>query len=376
MKRRLAAAVTASAVILVGSADSGAFPGARAAHAPRSTSTSTSCGGGGGGTGPVVTQATQVQQITGPLSARWGIDGADLGVAWSDGVSVFHVFGDNYSSAVPGFGGPTGTDWQPNALGWDTTGDLCTEFQYTGFADGTDTPSGNRQAILPAISSSEDGIVPSGGIHVNGKDYLKYIIFPLGHTGQEQTRANGIAESDDGGITWHRVDTAVWMNDSSYTEKFQQQALAEGPDGHVYVYSTPSERHGDVYLMQVPDAAILDKEAYRYWTGTGWSSTESSAEAVFAGPAGEMSALYLPSVNRWVAMYNDDNDTSNGSTVLRYSTCPTGPWSSPQTVLPDSVRTIYAPMIDPRSTGTDLYFYGSDWNTYQTYLFHSTINLP
>lgn len=363
MKRQLVA-VVATAVSLVGGFSSwSVFPGAHAA----TNSTSSD---------PVVTQATQVQQITGPLSAQWDMDGADLGVAWSDGTSVFHAFGDNYTSVIPGNDGPTGTDWQPNALGWDTTTDLTKGIQYTGFADGTPDSSGNRRAILPAFLASEDGVVPSGGIHVNGKDYLKYIVFPLGHTGQEQTRANGTAESDDNGITWHRVYTAVWKNNPSYTEKFQQQALAEGPDGYVYVYSTPSERHGDVYLMRVPDASITTKAAYQYWTGTDWSSTESSATAIFAGPAGEMSAQYLPTVDRWVAMYNDDDDTSNGSTVLRYATSPVGPWSSPQTVLPDSVRTIYAPMIDPRSTGTDLYFYGSDWSTYQTYLFHSTIDIP
>jgi D-arabinan endo alpha-(1,5)-arabinofuranosidase len=317
-------------------------------------------------TGPAVSQATLIQQVTGSLSSP--MSGADLGVAWSDGVSVMHVFGDNGTSVKPQFSGPILTNWTPNAIGLDRSGDLSKGITYG-------TP-GIVRPILPLFSASEDGLVPTGGIHVNGKDYVKYVVFVKGHNDQTQTRANGIAESTDGGLTWHRVYSAIWQQNAGLTDNFQQQAMAEGPDGYVYVFSTESGRLSNVDLMRVPNASILDKTAYRYWTGTAWSATQSSAKPIFTGPAGEMSAQYLPSVGRWVAMYNNDSGNPSGATLLRYASSPTGPWSAPQVALPDSVRTVYAPMIDPRSTGSDLYFYGSDWSTYQTYLFTAKLNLP
>lgn len=354
MKRTLTALLAAAGIVA----------GAGAAHA----STTACTGPGSGGSGPTVSLATQVQQITGPLSAQFGMDGADLGVAWSDGVSVMHVFGDNGNGVQPSFSGPNLNDWQPNAIGFDRSGDISQGIMY-GWP-------GILRPILPLFPNSEDGLVPTGGIHVNGKDYIKYVVFAPGHTSQAQTTASGIAESDDGGLTWHRVYSAVWLNNSSYTENFQQQALVAGPDGYVYVFSTQSDRLGNVYLMRVPNASITQKSAYRYWTGSAWSTSESASKPLVPGPAGEMSAAYLPSIGKYVMMYNTDHDTTSGGVVLRYGAIPTGPWSAPISALPDGVRATYAPEIDPRSTGTDLYWYGSDWSTYQTYLFHSAISLP
>lgn len=322
------------------------------------------CPGSGGVGTPTVTQATQVQQITGALSNPYHMNGADLGVAWASGNAVLHVFGDNGSSVQPQFSGPILSGYQPNAIGFDSSSSISAGIRWTGIT----------RPILPLFTSSEDGVVPTGGVHVNGKDYLKYVVFAHNHTSQAQTTANGIAESDDGGHTWHRVYSAIWPQNSSDTDNFQQQALVAGPDGYVYAFSTQSDRLGNVYLMRVPNASILYKSAYQYWTGSSWSSSQGAATPLVAGPAGEMSAAYIS--GKWIMMYNNDHDTDQGATVLRYASSPTGPWSAPQTVLPDSVRTIYAPMIDPRSTGTDLYFYGSDWSTYQTYLFHSTMSLP
>jgi len=342
MKKKIAAAGVAAMVAL-------GIGGAASAHATSSP----------------VSQATQVQQITGSLSSP--MNGADLGVAWFDGVSVMHVFGDNGTSVKPQFSGPILNGYQPNAIGFDRTADISKGITYAS--------PGIKRPILPLFTGSEDGVVPTGGIHVNGKDYVKYVVFAKGHTDQTQTTANGIAESDDGGLTWHRVFSAIWPQNAGLTDKFQQQAMAQGPDGYVYVFSTASGRWSDVYLMRVPNASILTKSAYRYWTGTGWSSTQAFAHPIAAGPAGEMSAKYLPSIGKWIMMYNNDVNPG-GNTVLRYASHVAGPWSAPVTVLPDSVRTVYAPMIDPRTTGSTLYFYGSDWSTYQTYLFRAQMNLP
>lgn len=364
-KRFLASAAVAALAITgvgIGSANASSTP--RATVAPLKTSSTTTCGGGGGTpSGLTVSQATQVQQVTGGGNSN-PMDGADLGVAWFDGISVFHVFGDNGTSVTPDPNGPNLGGYQPNAIGFDRTGDISGGIQF-GWP-------GIVRPILPLFTGSEDGVVPTGGVHVNGVDYLKYVVFAKNHTSQAQTTANGIAESDDGGLTWHRVYSAIWPQNANLTDNFQQQALVAGNDGYVYVFSTPSDRLGNIYLMRVANADILDKGSYQYWTGSAWSSSQSAARQIAAGPAGEMSAQQLPD-GKWIMMYNTDHDTDQGGVVLRYADSPTGPWSAPVSVLPDGVRATYAPMIDPRSTATDLYWYGSDWSTYQTYLFHSSI---
>jgi hypothetical protein len=84
-----------------------------------------------------------------------------------------------------------------------------------------------------------------------------------------------------------------------------------------------------------------------------------------------MSAMDDQQLGLWLMMYNNG---AKGATVLRCATSPTGPWSDEQTVLPDSRQTIYAPFMHPRTDATDLWFVGSDWSTYQVYLFHADLN--
>jgi hypothetical protein len=213
-------------------------------------------------------------------------------------------------------------------------------------------------------------LVPTGGIHVNGNDYVSFMIFPKGHSDFTQTRANGIAMSSDGGNTWHRVDSATWANNSTWSDNFQQHTFATSGDGEVYVYTTRSGRQGDIYLMRVPDSRILDKGMYEYWTGSAWTFDQSRAQPVVKGPAGEMSAMYDQQLGLWLMMYHNG---ARGATVLRCATDPTGPWSDEQAVLPDAQQTIYAPFMHPRTNDTDLWFVGSDWSTYQVYLFHADL---
>lgn len=314
-----------------------------------------------------VSQATRVQQVTGSNTLNVGMGGADLGVMWSDGIQVMHAFGDNFGTVKPDFGGPTGTDWKANALGFSSNRDLRNGIAFNGFYD---LGTGDRQAFVPLFSDSEDGLVPTGGIHVNGNDYVSYMIFPKGHTDFTQTRANGIAMSSDGGNSWHRVGSAVWANNSDWSDNFQQHAFATSGDGEVYVYTTRSGRQGDVYLMRVAGARILDKGLYEYWTGSAWSFDQSQARPVAKGPAGEMSAMYDQQLCLWLMLYHDG---AKGVTALRCATEPTGPWSDERTVLPDSQQTIYAPFMHPWTNGADLWFVGSDWSTYQVYLFHSDL---
>src|ERR1700746_1369050 len=87
----------------------------------------------------------QIQQVTGPNpgfvpsgdamygtnTAKYGMGAGDLGCMWDDhNGTTFHVFGDNFKTCTPAFAGPTGTDWQPNALGRSSNIDLIKRITF------------------------------------------------------------------------------------------------------------------------------------------------------------------------------------------------------------------------------------------------------
>lgn len=324
-------------------------------------------------TGPNPGHAVQGNPLYTTNTYQYGMGAADLGCMWSGANgTTFHVFGDNYKTCTPAFAGPSGTDWQPNAIGRSSNVDLINGIRFDGFNVGS---NGDRKPPLPLFTSTEDGLVPTGGVHANGIDYMAYVVFSKNHTSQTQTNAGGTAQSTDGGKTWTRNYGCYWNQNAGLTDPFQQSAFAYDGGAWVYRFTTQSARAGDIHLLRTPPTAVADKTQYQYWTGSAWVSDLTQVGVLIPGPAGEMSARYDDLLNVWYIMYHDD---SAGTTVFQYATTPTGPWSDKLPIFPDSGRTpdgVYAPMIHPGSSGTDLYFCASDWNTYQTYLFYANLRV-
>jgi len=329
-------------------------------------------------------QAVKVAQVTGPNTAKWKLGGGDLGCMWaSRNGQIFHVFGDNFQTVQEPspFSGPVGTDYRPNCLGRSTYVDFRGGVTFTGF--NVDSNS-DRTAILPIQSGVEDGVVPTGGIWMptyppnpswapNGLDVLSYVSFALHHTDQNVTRLGGTAYSIDGGKTWFRSN-ASWDNNAQYSDKFQQSTFGRVPgDPYIYRFMTESARSGNVHLARTQDP--ITKSTYQYWTGSTWSTNPADVGVLVQGPVGEMSVRYDDLLNVWMMLYHDD---PGQNTVFRWAKTPTGPWSNKMTIWPDSAEQpdgVYAPMIHPLSSGTSLWFCGSDWNTYQTYLYYANLNV-
>lgn len=315
--------------------------------------------------------AVQIDEVTGPNTLPYGMGGADLGVMWQSGATTFHAFGDNYKIVHPAFTGPTGTDWRPNALGRSSQLSFHDGIVFDNF--NVDT-HGDRTAPLPIQAPGvEDGVVPTAGIHIGNYDVMAYASFAPNHTDQVQTRVGGTAYSVDGGHTWYRSN-AAWDNNATFSDPFQQSAFAWDGGPWVYRFTSEASRAGNIHLLRTPanPAGLINYAQYWYWDGTGWAPTPTSISVLIEGPVGEMSARYDDLLGLWMIMYHND---PAGRTVLRYAATPTGPWSDEQLVLLDSVQTIYAPEIHPQSSGTGLWFCGSDWSTYQTYLFYSNLNV-
>lgn len=378
---------------------------------------------------------TKVGWVTGPgngTSARFGIYGTDVGIMWDNGMTgdqhqVLMIFGDTFSG--PGMSGT----WRSNVL--LRTTDPITRAFATGsltdpFAGSPLTSTGISKQVIRGNASylglfgSEVTIIPTAAISVpydntyGARQYVNFMsVRSWDFGGQWTTNYSAIAYSDDNGQNWtvapQTIRAASWLRSSRSfvygNQNFQQGAYVKPPAdsadaGYVYSYGTPSGRMGSAYVSRVREADLLDLAQYEYWNGSSWTINDPSAAVpilppttqnqnaggflgqlglffgswvagIFGvgGPNGhvsEMSVQYNTYLNKYVAMYSD----GTGTVVMRTSDSPQGTWSS-ATPLITSLQYpgLYAPMMDPLSTGQDIYWNLSLWGDYNVVLMKTTL---
>lgn len=370
---------------------------------------------GSGTTGPYLLKRTN------NTAAMFGIAGTDLGIMWDNGIAdnpatavdehqVLMAFGDTFSGL-----NQTGT-WRSNTL-------LRSSDQNP--ADGITVPAGvigdifsgsplsspnfARQFIRSpgylGFLGSEVTIIPTAGISVpydnayGSRQYVSYMSVKSWDTpGRWTTNYAAVAYSDDNGQTWTVAPSSIrsagyFRTTTGYVsgnQNFQQSAFVRPPAGsadadYVYMFGTPSGRGGTVYLSRVKQAAVLDQTRYEYWDGANWVANKpSAAKPILPGTttrtwfstrttypsAGEMSVQYNTYLNKYVMMYAD----SGNNVVMRTADRPQGPWSAP-TTLATSLQYpgLYAPMMDPWTTGQDVYWNMSMWGDYNVLLMHTRL---
>lgn len=116
--------------------------------------------------------------------------------------------------------------------------------------------------------------------------------------------------------------------------------------GNLSLNPTP----GKCRLARVPLAQAATSSAYRYWTGTTWSATPSSAVGVVPGSNSGLSVAWSPKLSKYVAL------SSPGlSKDIQMSTAPRpeGPWTKPTKVFTAETG-IYAIRIHPHLSSPDL----------------------
>lgn len=353
------------------------------------------------------------QAAGGDTLARFGVAGADLGHMFTVGGRIAIVFGDTY-------GGPPSpgrffllphSDWRSNVLGWiDPKASPRDGFSIDEMI--TDRP-GHAGELLR--SRKQEGVewtvIPTYGISVGSRMYLHYMSVRTDFVrpGRWPLNYSGVAVSDDGGRTWSRPREAHWPSDtrfgqvayvlpggsddpaapdpprapgiprpatgslsSIYPHNPYATTFPDPRDNTVYVYGIPGGRYGDVSLAAVPQDKLLDRSAYRYWTGSEWSSDERAAIPVIPGPVGELSVRYNSYYKAWMMMYLVD---STGEVVLRTSPTATGPWSEPQVVTTTEDHPLgYAPYLTPRwNDGPDIWFTLSTYRDYRVRLLHTRL---
>lgn len=388
-------------------------------------------------TAAVVTAPVTTKEgwVTGPNTltpSRFGIYGTDVGIMWDNGMAganhqVLMIFGDTFS-------GPNMTGaWRSNVL--LRTADPITRVFAPGsttnpFAGSPLSSAGMSKQVIAGSArylgtfGSEVTIIPTAAISVpydnqyGARQYVNFMsVRSWDFGGAWTTNYSAIAYSDDNGQNWtvaqETIRAASWLRSSTPfvygNQNFQQGAFVKPPEdstdaGYVFSYGTPSGRLGSGYVSRVKEADILDLAKYEYWDGDTWvagkpgaavpilPATRSNQYAggilgqlglffgswvagVFGvgGPSGhvsELSVQYNTYLNKYVAMYS----SSVGSVIIRTADTPQGTWSAPTTLV-TSVQYpgLYAPMMDPLTTGQDIYWNLSIWGSYNVQLMKTTL---
>lgn len=325
---------------------------------------------------PVIGAMDMVGQVTGHGSqnrtdARWRIHGTDLGVMWeSRPGEVAIAFGDTFGEGWT-YGGANGSDWRSNVLGYSGDTDLSDGLTIDSMVQDGRCHAAELLASRK-IKNFETTVIPTSGFALDGRQYLSYMSVNRWSAvpGLWWTNYGGIAWSDDNGSTWTKDQHAKWDNLFGLG-RFQVAAMVPH-DEYVYMFGTPNGRVGVVGLARVPKEHVLNKSAYQYWVNGSWQpAAENEATPLFFGIASELSVRYDESAGRWQMTYLD---SARGAIVLREATTPQGAWSEAAPVLYTAdYPKAYGGFIHPWSTGDELYFTMSAWDSYNVYLMRAEV---
>ena len=321
----------------------------------------------------IPTPATVVAKTTGRNSVsstdtRWLVSGTDLGIAWDNGQGqTLTLFGDTFGDWTGPGGG--GGDWRSNVLLRSDDNDLSDGITYGSAVE--DRP-GHAAELIP--SAKVDGVemttIPTAAISVGGRQYMAYMsVRHWGPPGLWDTNFSQLAYSDDNGKTWKTTGAPRWTNNADGTDPFQMVAFTRD-QGYVYMFGTPNGRVGQAHVARVNANQMLDAKAWRYWDGRRWSKSEADAVPVVDAHVSELSVRRDIGSGLWQMVYLEDSDI-----VLRTSASPTGPWTDRQVAVTFAdYPALYGGFIDPRSTSGDVYLAVSQWEPYNAYLMHLSLD--
>ena len=343
---------------------------------------------------PVLSGRTKaLEMVTGPGSPnntidRFSVAGTDLGIMWDNGKDeddpdhgVMMLFGDTVGDC-----GIDGDQWRSNVLFRSTDQNLADGMRIKDSPLAPGTSNFSKQVIQGLLSSGpgeflnpEFTVIPTGGVEVDGKHYVRWMSVRTWDTpGEWTTNYSGLAVSDDDGETWDTDLPTLRVNldvpplpplpsgvptvVSPANKNWQMSAFVpDRDDEYIYEFGTPSGRSGAARLARVPvnQAAMVDPSKYEYRTATGWSPNIEDAVPVIKGPVSELSVQWNDYLGKYIAMYTDLKGLR-----MRQSTDLIN-WSGAQTLVSGAVLpSLYGGFMHPWSQGPDLYYVVTTWDRY------------
>lgn len=339
---------------------------------------------------PTVKEVHPVSQITGPGSQnrtnmRWQVTGTDLGLMWeSKPGQVAVMFGDTFGGSwQPGEVPNKTNQWRSNVLGFSSDRDLAHGLKIDRMV--TDKQCHAAELLQSRkIRNFEETVIPTSGFALGNRQYVSYMSVRRWSyiPGMWWTNYGGLAWSDDDGQTWTKSDFARW-DELLGVGEFQVAAMV--PHGaYVYMFGTPNGRIGTIALARVPTSQLLNKSAYQYWNNGTWAPSpgiqlvprgltgQTVASPIVSGISAELSVRYNEDAHRWEMSYLDP---LTSAIVLRVAETPQGAWSDEAPLIHTAdYPQAYGGFIHPWSTAKDLYFTVSEWNPYNVFLMHATLD--
>ncbi|MDR0399319.1 MAG: DUF4185 domain-containing protein [Treponema sp.] len=266
-----------------------------------------------------------VEALTGEYSinrtfSNYHVFGTDLGIIFDKGEDLFIAFGDTFSG--PDFSG----DWRSNVLAVTRDRDASDGILF----DRMISTRVNRRAIEILHSRKRDNlemtVIPTGGFSIGEALYLCYMsVRRWGPPGRWDCNYGGIARSLNNGQSWEKLEDLRWDGAGLFV-----QLCPVRHQGWLYFYGIGGGRGGPAGLMRVREGQVEDRAAYEYFIGLeegrplyrSGGEAEEHAAAVIPGPAGELSVMYNPYLEEWLAAC-----LSGENLVIRSSRLPEGPFS-------------------------------------------------
>ncbi|MCL2535476.1 MAG: DUF4185 domain-containing protein [Nocardiaceae bacterium] len=337
---------------------------------------------------PILTGKTKaLEMVTGPGSPnksieRFSVSGTDLGIMWDSGNGgVMMLFGDTVGACGVGE-----DQWRSNVLFRSADSNLSDGMKI----DSSPLASrGFSKQVIQGLLSTEPGtlpeftVIPTGGVAVDGKQYVRWMSVRSWDTpGEWTTNYSGLAVSTDNGENWHTDPRTVRVRREGVFEtpapipgvdqipafspdnkNWQMSAFLPSQDGqYIYEFGTPSGRSGDARLARIraDEAHMLDMNTYEYWDGSDWSPNIDVAKPVIKGPVSELSVQWNDYLKKYVAMYTDLEGLK-----VRFADSPEGEWKGSDTLISSATLPgLYGGFMHPWSKGKDLYFVLTTWDRY------------
>ena len=164
----------------------------------------------------------------------------------------------------------------------------------------------------------------------------------LGHV------ANPMDPPDHWQINQRRIP---WGNfSSSAATFFGSWVLEQGP--WLYIYGTTEDvvdgfHHKYMILARVAANRLATFDQWRFYADGDWLPDFTQAERLGAGMANEYSVSYLPSLGKFILVYNENGSSRN--IVARFASHPWGPWS----------RSVALYQCPEMSRGRDIFCYAA-----------------
>lgn len=214
-------------------------------------------------------------------------------------------------------------------------------FVSATYSGGTDLA---HLATLTASAQFVAGLVVGSTIEVDTVQGRIAHLSVTGVVGGNQFTISGVAL----GTGTDTLDTSCgvrfmcFANNATYSNR-QQQAMPWRPgDGYIYFFCCMNGRgqggiNSAAGMMRCPEASILDKSTYTYWTG--WSTKTWSTDPEAAGPLFNDGTLQAPGVSEPSWFWHDGIKSyvaiyliQPGGIVVRFADAPEGPWTPSQQI--------------------------------------------